>query len=186
MIRFSSKKTEIEGLLVIERLRLSDARGFLARMFCAEEFRRFGWDQPVFQINHTFTFLRGTVRGMHFQYHPYCEKKLVNCIGGKIWDVAVDIRHNSLTFLQWHGEILSAENGRSLLIQEGFAHGFQALTDNAELLYLHSAPYKSKAEGALHPLDPILGIEWPLPIMDMSDRDSSHPFLDSTFEGVRL
>jgi dTDP-4-dehydrorhamnose 3,5-epimerase len=186
MTRFSVKESGIEGLLVVERLRLADARGFLARLFCAEEFRLFGWDQPVAQINHTFTLRRGTVRGMHFQHHPHCEKKLVNCLRGEIWDVAVDIRHGSPTFLHWHGETLSAGNCRSLLLPEGFAHGFQALTDDAELIYLHSAPYAAEAEGALHPLDPELAIEWPLPVQDMSEKDSSHPFIDSTFAGVRL
>ena len=107
---------------------MGDARGFLSRLFCAEELRAAGWTGPIAQINHTHTARKGTVRGMHFQYPPHAEMKLVSCLRGEVWDVAVDIRAGSQTFLRWHAEILSADNGRALLIPQGFAHGFQALT----------------------------------------------------------
>jgi dTDP-4-dehydrorhamnose 3,5-epimerase len=110
--------------------------------------------------------------------------KLVTCIRGEVWDVAVDVRAGSPTFLQWHAERLSPENGRALLLPEGFAHGFQALTDEAELLYCHSAPYVPGAEGGLNPRDPRLEIAWPLAITDMSARDAQHPLLDANFAGL--
>lgn len=185
MSRFTITTTPLADLMVIERQRLTDARGFLARMFCAEEFAAIGWHKSIIQINHTFTMRRGTIRGMHFQYPPHAEMKLISCIRGEIWDVAVDIRTDSPTFLQWHGTTLSAGNCRALLIPEGFAHGFQALTDDAELLYFHSTAHHPEAEGGLHPIDPDLAIDWPLPATEMSDRDVSHPFIHSGFEGVR-
>ena len=128
----------------------------------------------------------GAVRGMHFQYPPYAETKIVSCLKGEIFDVAVDIRLDSPTFLRWHGEVLSAENRKSLLIPEGFAHGFQTLTDDCELLYLHTAPYTPEAEGALNAQDPRLDITWPCAITEMSDRDRSHPFVGDDFAGVQL
>lgn len=185
MSRFTITATPLAGLMVIERQRLTDARGFLARMFCAEELAVIGWRKAIAQINHTFTMRRGTIRGMHFQYPPHAEMKLISCIRGEVWDVAVDIRSGSPTFLQWYGTTLSAGNCRALMIPEGFAHGFQALTDDAELLYFHSAAYHRKSEGGLHPLDPELAIDWPLPATELSDRDISHPPLHNGFEGVQ-
>jgi dTDP-4-dehydrorhamnose 3,5-epimerase len=153
-------------------------------LFCAEEFASIGWRNPVAQINHTMTHRRGTVRGMHFQYPPYAERKLISCLQGEIWDVAVDLRRDSSTFLHWHGETLSAGNQRSLLIPEGFAHGFQTLTEDCELIYLHSATYQPEVEGALNPADPELAIAWPHPISEMSERDRQHPPLGPDFQGV--
>jgi dTDP-4-dehydrorhamnose 3,5-epimerase len=121
---------------------------------------------------------------MHFQHPPHVEMKLVSCLRGEVFDVAVDIRRDSATFLHWHGELLSDTNHKSLLIPEGFAHGFQSLTPNCELLYLHTAAYVPDAAGALHALDPALEIEWPLEIGEMSQRDRSHPFIDERFRGV--
>jgi len=186
MSQFSVIDTPIAGLHVVERKMIGDSRGFLSRIFCAEQLNQFGWHKPVNQINQTLTKKRGTVRGMHFQYSPYAEMKLVSCLQGKILDVAVDLRKNSPTFLQWYGQELSAENCRSLLIPEGFAHGFQTLSDDCELLYLHSAPYKSDAEGGLHPTDPMLSVNWPLEISELSQRDSMHPLLTPEFKGIEL
>ena len=123
---------------------------------------------------------------MHFQYPPSAEIKLVSCIRGEIWDVAIDLRANSPTFLQWHAEHLSADNGRALLIPEGFAHGFQTLTDDVDMVYCHSAPYVAAAEGGLNPLDPYLKISWPLPIAELSIRDNQHRLIDAGFEGLKL
>lgn len=186
MGRFTVSDLPLAGLKLVERQRLGDHRGFLARLFCAEELAEAGWSKPIAQINHTMTARRGTVRGLHFQHPPQAEMKLVSCIRGEVWDVAVDLRAESPGFLAWHAERLSAENGRALLIPEGFAHGFQALTDDAELLYCHSAAYAPEAEGGLNPLDPRLAIAWPLEIADMSERDRAHPLLDAGFAGVRL
>lgn len=184
MSRFEFLPTPLGGLTLIQRKPIADTRGFLARLFCAEQFRAAGWTKPVAQINHTLTRKRGAVRGLHFQRPPYAESKLVTCFKGKIFDVAVDMRHNSPTFLQLHCEILSAENDRSLLIPEGFAHGFQALTEDCELMYLHTEPFNSEAEGGLNVADPKLAVAWPLPITDLSDRDRAHPFIGAGFEGI--
>jgi dTDP-4-dehydrorhamnose 3,5-epimerase len=184
MARFDFSPTALSGLAVVERKPIADDRGFLERSWCAEEFHAAGWEMSIAQINHTLTRQCGTVRGMHFQHPPYAEIKLVTCFRGEIFDVAVDLRRNSPTFLKWHGEVLSATNHRSLLIPEGFAHGFQTLTDDCELLYLHSAPYCQGAEGALNAGDPRLGIAWPLAIAEMSDRDRGHPMLGTDCEGI--
>jgi len=174
----------LSGLKLIQRQKLEDSRGFFSRFFCAEELANAGFAQPVAQMNHTLTRRRGSVRGLHFQYPPHAEDKLVSCLHGEIFDVAIDIRRDSPTFLHWHAEKLSAENGRSLLIPKGFAHGFQALTDDAELLYVHSAPYVQGAEGGLSPTDPMLSIAWPLPFADLSQRDSMHAYLTPEFGGI--
>lgn len=186
MSRFRVDQLPLRGLARVERQRLGDSRGFLARLFCAEELAAAGWRRPVAQINHTYTARRGTVRGMHFQYPPHAEMKLVNCLRGEIFDVAVDLRRHSPTFLQWHGEILSAENGYGLLIPEGFAHGFQTLCDDVELLYLHSNAHVPDAEGGLNAEDGAIGIRWPLEISEMSARDRQHQKLPSDFSGIDL
>jgi dTDP-4-dehydrorhamnose 3,5-epimerase len=121
---------------------------------------------------------------MHFQNSPYAEIKLVSCLRGAIWDVAVDLRHNSPTFLKWYAEKLTPENYRALLIPEGFAHGFQTLDDDCELLYFHSSPYKPTAESGVCATDPKLGIVWPLEISELSQRDSSHPLIADQFKGI--
>jgi dTDP-4-dehydrorhamnose 3,5-epimerase len=184
--RFIVTDLPMVALKLIERQRLGDSRGFLSRLFCAEELAAAGWYQPIVQINQTYTAQRGTVRGMHYQNPPYTEMKLVNCIEGEVWDVAVDLRAGSPTFLHWHAEILSADNNRALLIPEGFAHGFQTLTDNVTLLYCHTATYSPEAERAVNAQDPRLAFSWPLAITEISTRDAKHPLLDMKFEGIRL
>ena len=186
MSRFDIQSTPLAGLQRVQRQRLGDARGFLSRLFCAEELALAGWTGPIAQINHTFTAQRGTVRGLHFQHPPHAETKLVNCLQGEVWDVAVDLRHGSPTYLQWHAECLSADNQCALLIPPGFAHGFQALTDNVEMLYCHSQPYAAQSEAALHVQDPRLAITWPLPVQGLSPRDAQHALIGDDFEGVHL
>ena len=186
MGQFSISDTLIAGLRIIERKPLSDSRGFLARIFCADELKKVGWKKPIAQINQTLTKKRGTVRGIHFQNAPHAEMKLVSCLQGEIWDVAIDLRKNSPTFLHYHSEKLSAENCRALLIPEGFAHGFQTLTDDCELLYLHSAFYTRDAEAGIRPNDPYLGISWPLDFFEISRRDAEHPLLNDQFIGIEL
>lgn len=184
MSRFEVNNTQIEGLNVIQRKPIGDDRGFLSRIFCSESFKEFGFDKSISQINHTLTRNKGTIRGMHYQNPPHAEIKLVSCLHGEILDVAVDLRKDSPTFLHWHAEVLSADNHMSLLIPEGFAHGFQTLTDQCELLYLHSATYVKEAEGALNAFDPTLAIDWPLPVSEMSARDRSHPMIGKNFKGI--
>lgn len=186
MSRFRFLPTSLDGLRCIERLRMGDDRGFLARLFCADEFEQAGAPFSIVQINHTLTRACGTVRGLHFQFPPHAETKLVSCIRGQIFDVAVDLRAGSPTFLKWHGEVLSPDNGRALYIPPGFAHGFQTLTDDCELVYLHSSSYHPESEGAANLADPRIGIAWPLPVGTVSDRDRNHPFLAPEFPGIQL
>jgi dTDP-4-dehydrorhamnose 3,5-epimerase len=185
MTQLTIVPTDLGGLQVIHRSQVGDHRGFLSRIFCANELAPAGWRKPIAQINHTLTQRQGTVRGMHFQRGIHAEMKLVSCLRGAIWDVAVDLRAGSPTFLRWHAEELSADNRRALLIPEGFAHGFQALTDDCELLYLHSTAYAPEAEAALNVRDARLAIAWPLPISQLSPRDANHPML-TDYQGERL
>jgi len=186
MSRFTITDLPLAGLKRVERRSLGDSRGFLSRLFCAEELISAGWQKPIAQINHTYTATRGTVRGMHFQLPPQAEMKLVSCLRGRVWDVAVDLRRGSETFLHWHAEELSADNHRAFLIPEGFAHGFQALTDDVELLYCHSVAYHKEAEGGVNPRDSSLSIEWPLEISEISDADTHHPMIDQDYSGFAV
>ena len=183
---FDILDTPLEGLKLIQRHPVGDHRGYLERLFCADEMRALIASKGVVQINHTSTVKRGTLRGMHFQHPPHAETKFVSCIRGEAFDVAVDVRHGSATFLRWHAEVLSAANHRTLVIPEGFAHGFQALTEDCELLYFHTAAYRPAAEGGLNAHDPMLAIRWPATISDLSSRDAGHPMLTNEFGGVVL
>lgn len=184
MSRLQVVDTPIEGLKIVERARLSDERGFLSRMFCAHELQSAGWRKPIAQINQTLTRKPGAVRGLHFQLPPQAEMKLVNCVRGEVFDVAVDLRRGSATFLKWFGVALSAENCRALLIPEGLAHGFQVMSPDSELIYFHSAPYDAASERAVHVEDPRVGISWPKPIAELSARDAAHPLLPPSFDGI--
>jgi dTDP-4-dehydrorhamnose 3,5-epimerase len=184
MRRLVVEDTPLAGLKRVRRTRLGDPRGFLARLFCADELAEADWHAPVAQVNHTRTSQRASVRGLHFQRAPHAEKKLVHCLRGEVWDVAVDLRRDSPTFLQWHAETLSGENGVAMLIPEGFAHGLQTLADDVDMLYCHSDAYVASAEGGLHPLDPRIGVAWPLAIGALSPRDQAHAFVGADFEGL--
>ena len=167
-----SRATPIEGLRLIERTPLADERGFLERLFCATEL---GFAKPIRQINRTLTRRRGSVRGLHFQRPPHAETKIVTCTRGRVFDVAVDLRKGSATFLKWYGVELAGTGNRSLLIPEGFAHGLQTLEDDCEMLYLHTADYDAEAEGGINAADARLGIAWPLPVTEMSVKDRGLP-----------
>ena len=186
MIRFDIRDTPLAGLRILQRKPIGDSRGYLERLFCADELQVLAPGRHIAQINHTLTASRGTVRGMHFQRPPYAEIKFVSCLRGEVFDVAVDLRDNSPTFLQWHAEVLSAKNHKTLVIPEGFAHGFQTLTDNCEMLYFHTHSYQPGAEGGLNARDPRLAIEWPLPVGGVSPRDAGHPFLGENSFGMTL
>lgn len=181
---FDIVATPIADLVVIHRSVREDSRGYFSRFYCDDELAETGFPARIRQINHTLTRRIGSVRGLHFQHPPQSEDKLVSCLRGKVFDVAVDLRRGSPTFLHWHAEELSAENHRSLLIPKGFAHGFQTLSEDCELIYLHSQSYNPTVEGALNFADPRLSIAWPLPVADVSARDQSHAFLTSDFEGL--
>jgi dTDP-4-dehydrorhamnose 3,5-epimerase len=182
--RFDILDTILAGLQLLQRKPIGDSRGYLERLFCVDELQTLIPGKHIAQINHTLTESRGTVRGMHFQRPPHAEIKFVSCLRGEVFDVAVDLRDNSPTFLRWHAEVLSADNHKTLVIPEGFAHGFQTLTDDCEMLYFHTATYQPGAEGGLNAQDPRLAIQWPLPVAGLSLRDAAHPLLDDEFTGV--
>jgi dTDP-4-dehydrorhamnose 3,5-epimerase len=184
--RFNILGTPLANLRVLQRIPIGDSRGFLERLFCIDELHMLAPHRHIAQINHTLTASVGTVRGMHFQRPPHAEIKFVSCLRGEVFDVAVDLRHNSPTFLHWHAEVLSESNHKTLVIPEGFAHGFQTLTDNCEMLYFHTHSYHPGAEGGLNPQDPRLAITWPLAIAVVSDRDAAHPLLEESFSGMVL
>lgn len=181
-----SKPTAISGLYAIERIQRGDERGFFERFFCADTMQSLGWDGNVAQVNHSFTSQHGAVRGLHYQLPPFAESKLVSCLRGAVWDVVVDLRHGSPSFLQHVAIELSAQNQHSLLIPPGCAHGFQTLSENVDMIYCHSAVYAPQSEAGLNVLDPTLSIRWPLPITLRSERDLSFAFLTEDFEGVKL
>jgi dTDP-4-dehydrorhamnose 3,5-epimerase len=184
--RLPSAATPIAGVRVVTRLRRTDARGSFERLFCADELREAGWVRPVAQINVSGTARAGTVRGLHFQNPPHVETKLVSCLHGEVWDVALDLRRDSPTFLQWFGAVLSAANGLALLIPAGCAHGFQALRDDTTLLYCHDAAYEPASEDGIHPLDPRAAVRWPLPVVALSERDAGRAHLAHDFKGVSI
>lgn len=174
----------IAGLHVVSTSFHGDERGTFGRLFCERELAPLLGSRTVHQINLSRTTHRGAVRGMHFQHAPHGEMKLVRCLRGRVWDVALDLRAGSPTFLRWHALELSADNARMIVIPEGCAHGFQVLEPDSELLYLHTACYAPEAEGGVHPLDPRAAIAWQLEVTGLSPRDSSHPLLPGNFTGI--
>lgn len=182
--RFDIQPTPITGLNLLLLKRTGDSRGYLERLYCRDELEKVAHGRSILQINHTVTAIRGTVRGLHFQRPPYAETKFVTCLRGEVFDVAVDIRRGSPTFLRWYAERLSPGAQKMLVIPEGFAHGFQTLTDDCEMLYFHTAAYSPEAEDGLNVRDPGLGINWPLTIAEISARDIGHRLIETGFEGV--
>lgn len=176
--------TPLSGVYVAESPATADHRGALMRLYCEHELAPALGARRIVQINHTRTHAVGAVRGMHLQYPPHAEMKFVRCLKGRVWDVAVDLRARSPTFLKWHAEELSPENGRMMIIPEGCAHGFQVLEADSELLYLHTASYTPASEGGFSCHDRMLDIRWPLPVTDLSARDASHLTIATDFPGI--
>ncbi len=184
MPRFTISPTEIAGAVLVERKPVGDARGFLDRLYCASELSAF--PGPPVQINRTLTREIHTVRGLHFQRPPHAEAKLVQCLKGRVFDVAVDLRAGSPTFGRWAAAELSADNHLALLVPEGCAHGFQTLSADCELLYLHSAAYAPEAEDGLHHASPALAIAWPAPAAALSARDAALPAFGPGFAAMEI
>ena len=178
-------ETELAGAFVIELELLEDQRGFFARAWSGAEFQARGLKSSFAQCNISGSKQRGTIRGLHYQAPPYAEAKLITCTKGAIHDVIVDLRLESPTRLQWVGVELTAQNRKMLYVPEGFAHGFQALCDDVEMLYCHSIAYHPQSEDGLNPSDSRLAIEWPLAISEMSNRDRELSFVDDNFSGLR-
>jgi dTDP-4-dehydrorhamnose 3,5-epimerase len=179
-------RTPLAGLIVAKSVRKSDTRGSFARLFCEESLKPHLQARHIVQINSSHTAQSGAIRGLHYQRPPYAEMKFVRCMRGKVWDVVVDLRQHSPTFLHWHAEELSSLNEHMMVIPEGCAHGFQTLEPASEMLYLHTAPYTPKAEGGLAYNDPMLAISWPLPVTDVSMADKQRTPLTSEFHGLRI
>ena len=171
--------TAIPGVLVVQRTPLRDDRGSFERMFCTDELAHAGFAGGAVQVNRSRTRSAGTVRGLHFQAAPGREAKLVSCLSGAVHDVAVDLRAGSPSFGRSHAVRLDASGDRALLLPPGVAHGFQALADETELLYVHASAYDAALDTGVSPLDPTLGIEWPLPVQGLSPRDAAWPPLAS-------
>ena len=176
--------TPLQGSYIIEPEVFSDSRGWFSRYFCKNEFLTINHTKEWVQMNRSYTTHKGTMRGMHYQVAPYREIKMILCIAGAVFDVIIDIRQDSPTFLQWFGAELSAVNKKMLYIPEGFAHGFQSLADNTELLYHHSEFYTPGSEGGIRYDDEKTAIKWPLPLSIISERDANHPYIDKNFKGI--
>ena len=168
-------ETELKDAYIIDLDRREDNRGFFARTWAQDEFEAHGLVSRVLQANLSFNHTKGTLRGMHFQHAPYAETKLVRCVRGAIYDVIVDLRPESPTYKRWLGVELTAENRRAFYVPEGFAHGFQTLEDNVEVMYQVSQVYTPGAEGGYRYDDPAFEISWPLPVTVISDKDTKWP-----------
>lgn len=169
--------TPLEGAYIIKPEPFQDHRGMFSRIYCKNELSAIGYVKDIVQVNYSITVKKGAIRGMHFQYPPKAEIKMVKCLCGSVFDVIIDLRKGSPTFLKWHGEILSSENMKMIYIPEWFAHGFQTLEENCELLYLHTEFYSPEDEGGVRFDDPVLNISWPLEVTDISEKDRTHPLL---------
>jgi dTDP-4-dehydrorhamnose 3,5-epimerase len=176
--------TSLTGAYIVDPEPFRDERGSFERYYCQKEFEKIGHKKNWVQLNHSVTKNEGAVRGMHFQVEPYREIKLVKCVKGKVFDVIIDLRRSSDTFLQYFGVELSEDNHRMLYIPEGFAHGFQTLEPECHLIYHHSEYYVPGAEAGLRFDDPNLKIKWPVPVSIISERDVSHPLIDENFKGI--
>jgi dTDP-4-dehydrorhamnose 3,5-epimerase len=170
-------ETKLKGAFIVELDKMDDDRGFFARAFCSQKFEQHGLRPQVVQANMSYNHKKGTVRGMHYQVSPASEPKFIRCISGSIWDVIIDMRPDSPTYLQNIGVELSAENRRAIYVPDMFAHGNQALTDGAELLYLVGEFYTPGCERGVRHDDPLIEIEWPLAVTVISDKDASWPLL---------
>jgi dTDP-4-dehydrorhamnose 3,5-epimerase len=174
----------LKGAFTIDVQPFQDNRGFFTRIFCEKEFSAHDLVQHFVQSNHSGTHGKGVIRGMHFQHSPFCEVKLVKCVQGGIFDVIVDVRKDSPTFLQWFGTELTAENKTMMYVPAGFAHGFQSLTEYSEITYMVSNFYNKDSEGGIRYSDPAVKIDWPLPASLVSEKDLKIPLSDSSFAGV--
>ena len=171
-------KTSLQDAVLIDLRKFEDSRGFFARTFCADEFGKQGLVSEFVQGNYSYNISKGTLRGMHYQKSPHGEVKLVRVVQGAILDVIIDLRPDSPTYLKWEGFELTAENGRTLYVPVGFAHGFQTLAAETHVTYQVSHPYTPGVEGGLRYNDPVFNIDWPLPVSVISEKDAAWPDAD--------
>lgn len=178
--------TAIAGVMRVDTEPFADHRGAFSRAFCARDLAEILGTRQIVQINLSRTSAIGAIRGLHFQHPPLAEMKMIRCLKGRVFDVAVDLRANSPTFLKYHAEELTPKKAAMLVIPEGCAHGFQVLEPDSELLYLHTAFYSRDAEGGVCHDDPRIGMAWPLPVADLSERDRNHQLLTDDFKGITV
>ena len=178
MDRFKLKTTPIKDLYIIELSPMADSRGYFERLFCKKELSSI-LNKTIKQINYSFTRKKGSIRGMHYQLPPMAETKIIKCIKGSIFDVAIDLRKDSPTFLKLHGEVISEDNSKLFFVPEGFAHGFQSLEKNIEVIYFTTQYYDCKSERGVRYNDNMINIKWPLKTSNISDKDKSYPDIDS-------
>ena len=171
------EETKIKGLYIIEPEFRVDERGYFARVFCKKELAKIGFNFDIVQINRSLNKKKGIIRGMHFQKPPRAEDKIVQCIKGAIYDVAIDLRKDSSTHGKWVAEELTEDNKKMFLIPKGFAHGFQSLRDNSEILYFLSEFYSPKYESGVRWNDPFLNIKWPIKNPFLLERDENWPLI---------
>jgi len=179
-------RTLLADLVLVETVPTKDVRGSFVRIFCESECASLRPNLQWTQINLSCTSQRGTIRGMHFQHPPAAEAKLIRCLRGCVFDVAVDLRAGSPTFMRWHSVELSEDNSMQIFIPEGFAHGFQTLTDDVKLIYLHTKAWNPTCESGVRYNDPALAIKWPLPVTQISDKDRDLTLLSDSFAGITL
>ena len=174
----------LEDNLILEIEKLKDQRGFFRRLYCYQKFSSFT-NVKIKQINHSFTKKRGTVRGLHYQIGNFKEDKFVICIQGKVFDVALDLRSKSKSFLKYKSTILSDSNNLVSFIPKGFAHGFQTLTNDVIMIYFHSNFYRASSEKIINVVDPKISIQWPLKISSISKKDRLSPVINTNFRGLK-
>lgn len=175
-------RLSLSDAALIKTSPINDHRGSFTRLFCLNELSSVIGTRQIVNVNHSFTHRAGVIRGLHFQRLPHQEMKFVRCLRGSVYDVIVDIRNDSPTYMQWHSHVLNSKNMDMLCVPEGFAHGFQSLEDNCEVIYLSTAYYASNAESGIRYNDPALDIQWPMEVSDISEKDASHPFLENHFQ----
>ncbi len=183
MMKF--KETDIKDVYIIEPEPFIDHRGKFYRVYCENELKQIGHSKKIVNINASTTKQKGSIRGMHFQYPPNAEIKIVKCVSGSIYDVVIDLRENSPTYLKWFSEVLSEENMRMMYVPEGFAHGFQSLEDNVEIIYFVTEFYSPESEGGVRYDDPAVGVKWLIDITDISEKDKNQPLIDGNFKTIK-
>ena len=188
MTSFIINKTPIKDLMQGEIISNKDERGYFERVFCFDEFKEIcNLKKNIIQINRSLSKIKGTIRGCHFQMHPYAETKIVSCCNGSLFDVGIDLRKGSDTYLKYFSQILTSENKKFLVIPEGFAHGFQTLKENTEILYLVTEKFSVAHDNGINPFDPAIDIKWPIPCTIRSEKDTKRKFIkDRNFLGIDL
>lgn len=186
MHKFNVIDEIFNGVKLIETKPICDDRGYFQRLFCSNELKEIGLSKNIVNINHSLTKQTGSIRGLHYQTQPFSEIKIVKCIKGSIYDVAVDIRKNSPTFLKYFATELTEKNNRMLYIPEGFAHGFQSLANDTEIIYFVTNYYSKEHESGLNPFDSNINIKWALECTNISEKDKNQKFINTNFIGIDL